>query len=71
LHDDFEDLAGLVLKEAVVREHDCCAPAGAENVDDMLDEVELLASMKRHRMIIEAAIVLQAQRAEHCGHPVR
>ena len=41
LHDDFEDLAGLVLEEAVVRQHDCCASAGLEYVHDVLDEIEL------------------------------
>ena len=44
LHENLEDFAGLVLEEAVVRQHDRGASAGLERGEDVLDEVELLVA---------------------------
>ena len=44
LHQNLEDLAGLALEQAVVRQHHRGASAGLEHRQDVLDEVELLVA---------------------------
>ena len=44
LHEDLEDLAGLVLEQAVVGQHHGGPAAGLEDVHHVLDEVELLVA---------------------------
>ena len=44
LHQDLEDLAGLVGEEDVVGNHDGGPAAGLEDGQDVLEEVELLVA---------------------------
>ena len=44
LHEDFKNLSGLVLKEAVVRENYGSPSSGFQNVHYVLDEVELFVA---------------------------
>ncbi len=44
LHEDFKNLSGLVLKEAVVRQDDRSPSSGFEDVHDMLNEIELFVA---------------------------
>ena len=47
LHEDFEDLAGLVFEEAVVRQDDAARPPSFRMFMHVLDEVELLVRLFR------------------------
>ena len=63
LHEDLEDLAGLVGEEAVVRQDDRCAAAGLQDGQDVLDEVELLVARLDGEVVALGRLV-RALRAE-------